>query len=124
MANPSRLLEGLFKRAGVYRKGKLLHALRHTAATELLSGGADLETVRAILGHRHVTTTALYLHASADRMREAVERAEQADLGYTPAPAEGGKETELGAALVPFLVPREHGEDERVVRSSANARNL
>jgi len=101
MVNPTRLLEGLFKRAGVYHKGKLLHALRHTAATEWLGEGADLETVRALLGHRHVTTTALYVHATADRMRAAVERADAEGKAATQAPAEGSE----GAAVLPFSLP-------------------
>jgi site-specific recombinase XerD len=106
MTNPTRLLEAVFKGAQLYQKGKLLHALRHTAATEWLGDGADLETVRALLGHRHVTTTALYVHATAERMRAAVERADEARIVYNPPPAERGLDESVGTNLVQFLVHR------------------
>ncbi len=50
------------------------HTWRHTFATHMLDAGADLETIRELLGHENVATTAIYAHVTTRRLRDVYDR--------------------------------------------------
>jgi integrase/recombinase XerC len=69
-----RLLEKYISQTGLDRL-TTPHTLRHSFATHLLDGGADLRSVQELLGHKSLTTTQIYTHVSTKRLRETYEKA-------------------------------------------------
>lgn len=73
VSEPRRLQKRLCEAAGI--PPFTIHEMRHTFATKLIESGADIHTVKDLLGHSTIKVTELYLHASPARYHEVVNRA-------------------------------------------------
>ncbi|HAL61526.1 MAG TPA: site-specific tyrosine recombinase XerD [Chloroflexi bacterium] len=67
------IVKGYVKEAGL-PEGVTPHTLRHSFATHMLDGDADLINVQQLLGHASVSTTQIYTHVSSERLREVYDR--------------------------------------------------
>lgn len=76
----SRRVMGYFTKAGIGRRGGP-HLLRHTCATHLLEGGADIRYIQQLLGHEKLETTAIYTEVNITQLQEVHERCHPAERG-------------------------------------------
>jgi len=68
-----KVIKGITKRSGL-EKNVYTHLLRHSFATHLLKGGADLRTIQELLGHSDIRTTNRYTHLTKDHIKLAFDR--------------------------------------------------
>jgi integrase/recombinase XerD len=79
--------------SGLYQKGDACHVFRHSAATAMLRGGADIRHLAEFLGHAQLTTTQIYTQVTVDDLK-AVHTATHPAANLTPRPMADGDEPE------------------------------
>jgi integrase/recombinase XerD len=67
------IIKSLAAKAGI-KKQVSPHTFRHSFATHLVEGGADLRAVQEMLGHESITTTEIYTHLDRDYLRETLQK--------------------------------------------------
>jgi integrase len=72
--HPDKIYHAFMKALGELKLQGNIHKLRHHFANKLIQAGADLNTVKDLLGHSDLQTTSIYLHSNPKMMREAVSR--------------------------------------------------
>jgi site-specific recombinase XerD len=83
--NVQRNFRRIARRAGLTKRCSM-HTLRHSYATHLLEAGVDLLTLKALLGHRNLDTTARYLHISTQRLQKTPSLLDLLVVPQPPAP--------------------------------------
>lgn len=99
----ARRIQELVRRAGVLAAGRgdlHPHALRHSAATHMLEGGADLRAIQDFLGHESVATTERYTHLTLGKLFEVVDRAHPL-AGVAPRSSARSPSPEAGPSAEP-----------------------
>lgn len=94
------------RKAFPHRKGSC-HLLRHTMATQMLEGGADIRYIQAMLGHSQLSTTQIYTRVSIDQLRKVHARTSPGGrVGENPNPVKSEQPAESSINAVPSAFRR------------------